>query len=106
VAGVTIHRPRGAAVIARVSSGAVRVALDDFSARVTVTDVHWQSEGAANAADRYELTVSSGAVKVTLDEYRPQAIAPAADDVDSGVEAATAIEILLDGVAARIAAMR
>jgi len=105
VAGVTIHRPRGAAVIARVSSGAVKIALDDFSARVTVTDVHWQSEGAAQAADRYELTVSSGAVKVTVDEYRPKAAAPAAaDDSDSGGDNATAIEILLDGVAARIAA--
>ena len=106
VAGVEIHRPRGVAVTAHVSSGAVNLRLDDFATRVTVGDVHWQSEGAAGAADRYELVVAGGAVKVTLDAYAPKASPPAFEAAPDDGDSASAVEILLDGVAARIAARR
>lgn len=103
VAGVDIHRPAGVAVTARVSSGAVKVRLDDFATRVAVGDVHWQSDGAGRAGDRYELEISSGAVKVTLDSYAPKATAPAALSSRGDGSAVSALEILLDGVAARVA---
>ena len=107
VANISLHRPRGTAVVAQLSSGAVRARLDDFSVPVTVADLHWASDGASSASDRYELKVSSGAVKVTMDEYEPKA-APAValqEPIATG-KPATALDILLDGVEARIAAKR
>ena len=104
VVGVTIHRPKGAAVVATVHTGAVKLKLDDYSTKVAVFDVHWQTPGAADARDRYELDVSSGAVNFALDTYTPKArrVEPApAAPVGQG-ERASALEILLDGVQARV----
>src|SRR6184192_2683554 len=77
VANVSLHRPAGSAVVARASTGAVKVRFDDFATHVTVADLHWQSEGASERANRYELQISSGAVKVTLDSYAPKVAAVA-----------------------------
>src|SRR2546421_10381549 len=63
VADVAVHRPAGVAIVATVSTGAVKVRLDDYSTRVTVSDLSWQSPRATESADRYELQVSSGVVK-------------------------------------------
>ena len=104
VVGVTLHRPRRTAVIAHVHTGAVKLKLDEFSTKVAVFDVHWQSEGAADAADRYELDVSSGAVNFELDTYTPKAErldAPPAEPKPTG-KPTTALEVLLDGVEARV----
>lgn len=108
VVDVSIHRPKGSAVVAVVHTGAVKLKLDDFSTKVAVFDVHWNSEDALAAKDRYELDVSSGAVKFALDSYTPKAL-PAAvpDDAPRAAEKATsALEILLDGVEARVKAAR
>ena len=103
VADVGLHRAAGAAVVANVSTGAVKVRLDDFSTRVTVSDVHWQSREASIAADRYELQISTGAVKIALDSYEPQETTPAAAaEPRAGGKHASALEILLDGVEARV----
>src|SRR5207248_391233 len=72
VVGVSIHRPTGAAVVAIAHTGAVKLKLDDYATRVAVFDVHWQSEGAAKARDRFELDVSSGVVNLQLDTYTPK----------------------------------
>ena len=105
VVNVAIHRPRGASVTAVVHTGAVKLKLDDYSTKVAYFDVHWQSEGAVGAPDRYELEVSSGAVDFKLDLYtpkvRPPVVAAAAEPEGP---AATALEILLDGVEARVRA--
>ena len=107
VVGVTLHRPPGVAVIAEIHSGAVRLKLDDYSSKAVVSDVRWESEGAARVADRYELRINSGVVQLTLDnkataqpqphvELRP---APAG-------KSASALEILLDGVESRVGTRR
>ncbi len=105
VVGVKLHRPRGVAVIAAISTGAVRVRLDEFNSNAVVTDLRWSSEGAEKATDRYELRISGGAVQVSLDsetksvpradtQPEPKPVAPG--------EPATALEILLDGVESRV----
>jgi AcrR family transcriptional regulator len=103
VVNVSVHRPEDAAVVATVHTGAVKLRLEEFSTRVAVFDVHWQSKGALGAADRYELDVSSGVVDFKLDTYvprvRPLATAEALPP-PSGV-ARSALEILLDGVEVR-----
>jgi TetR/AcrR family tetracycline transcriptional repressor len=106
VVSVSLHRPKGTAVVAVVHTGAVKLKLDEFSTKVAVFDVHWQSEGAADAADRYELDVSSGVVKFELDSYEPKVdrvpAAPAEPRVAG--KPASALEILLDGVESHIKA--
>src|SRR5205807_5525449 len=69
VVNVTLHRPSGAAVVALVHTGVLKLKLDDLSTKVVLSDLHWQSEGASNARDRYELDVSSGVVDLRLDVY-------------------------------------
>src|SRR5439155_300870 len=71
VVNVSLHRPRAAAVVAVAHTGAVKLKLDDFSTKVVISDVHWQSEGALEAQDRFDLDVSSGAVDLSLDTYTP-----------------------------------
>jgi AcrR family transcriptional regulator len=105
VVGVKLHRPRGVAVIAAISTGAVRVRLDEFNSNAVVTDLRWSSEGAEKAADRYELRISGGAVQVSLDSEtksvpRPDT-QPEPEPAAMG-EPATALEILLDGVESRV----
>ena len=103
VVNVAVHRPEDAAVVATVHTGAVKLRLEEFSTRVAVFDVHWQSKGALGAADRYELDVSSGVVDFKLDTYVPRMRPPAAAEAlpsPSGM-ARSALEILLDGVEVR-----
>ena len=103
VVNVSIQRPPGAAVKALAHTGAVKLKLDDFSTKVAVLDVHWQSEGADRARDRYELEVSGGVVDLKLGTYAPSAkkIDLVAADVQPQGKRSSALEILLDGVEAR-----
>ena len=105
VVNVSLHRPRGAAVIAQVHTGAFKLKLDDFSTRVAVFDMHWQTEEASAARDRYELNVSSGVVDFRLDQYTPakagRVEAAAAEPPPTG-KATSALEVLLDGVESRV----
>jgi len=102
VAGVRIHRPGGAAVVATVSSGVVRVNLDGDSHRAVVSDLRWSSEGAAEARDRYELRIAGGAMQVTLDSAsRASGDVPVEPPAPRGDER-PALDILLDGVANRV----
>jgi hypothetical protein len=104
VVGVALHRPKNAALVATLHTGALKLKLEDFSTRVAVFDVHWNTEGALGAPDRYELDVSSGVVKLELDVYTPKVTrAPSkpTEQAPAG-ESASALEILLDGVEARV----
>ncbi len=56
VVGLSLHRPRGVAVAADISPGALRVKLDDYAVNATVADSHWESvQGASDAPDRYQV---------------------------------------------------
>lgn len=107
VVNVSLHRERGAAVVAHVHTGTWKLKLDDYSTKVAVLDVHWQSDGALGARDRYELEVSSGVVDFRLDAYTPRTSAP---DTSAATPAAprpkgtpaSALDILLDGIEARV----
>ena len=106
VVNVTMHRARGTAVIAIVHTGVVKLKLDDYSTKVAVMDVNWHSGGALEARDRYELDVSSGVVDFKLDEYTPRVppaeVSPVTEQPTG--KAASALDILLDGVEARVKA--
>jgi hypothetical protein len=105
VVGVALHRAPGVAVIADCHSGALRLKLDDYSIPAVINDIHWESEGAAKAADRYELRINSGVVQLTLDTKLSSAPAPVAVPTSQAKPAgqpASALEILLDGVEARV----
>ncbi len=104
VVGLTLHRPRGVAAAADISTGAVRLKLDDYSVKAAVTDSQWESEeGAAAARDRYQLRISGGAVQVTLDsEAKTVETLVAEIPVETSREPASALEILLDGVESRV----
>jgi TetR/AcrR family transcriptional regulator, tetracycline repressor protein len=105
VAGVTLHRAPGVAVIADCHSGALRLKLDDYSIPAVISDVRWESEGAAKGADRYELRINSGVVQLTLDTRvgsTPAAIAPSTAKSTPSTQSASALEILLDGVESRV----
>jgi TetR/AcrR family transcriptional regulator, tetracycline repressor protein len=105
VVGVTLHRPPGVAVIADVHTGAVRVKLDDYSSRAVISDVRWASEGAAGAANRYELRINSGVVQLTLDtgvSSTPSTIERSTVEPNPAGQPASALEILLDGVESRV----
>jgi TetR/AcrR family tetracycline transcriptional repressor len=103
VAGVTIHRPPGVAVIADCHSGVLRLKLDDYSIPAVITDVRWESEGASTAADRYELRINSGAVQLTLDQAASVQPQPSVEaELPSIGQSASALEILLDGVESRV----
>jgi hypothetical protein len=108
VVGVMLHRPKGVAVVADISTGAVYLKLDGHSTRAAVQDLHWESEGASASPDRYALRISGGAVQVTLDseiaghdvsEPPPAAPATSGDEI-------SALEVLLDGVQARVASLK
>jgi hypothetical protein len=73
-----------------------------------VLDVHWQSDGAASSAYRYELDVSRGVVNFELDAYSPKVEridVPVSEPKAEG-RPASAVEILLDGVEARLKSRR
>ena len=103
VVDVALHRPKGVAVVAVIHTGAVKLKLDEFSTRVAVFDVHWQTEGASASRDRYELDVSSGAVKFSLDMYEAKVARAEALPAESKPvgKVVSALDILLDGVEAR-----
>ncbi len=103
VVNVSLHRPRASAVVAVVHTGAVKLKLDDYSTKVAIFDVHWQSEGALEARDRFDLDVSSGVVDFRLDTYTPKlgAVEVAPPSPEPAGKPASALEILLDGVEAR-----
>jgi hypothetical protein len=70
-----------------------------------INDVHWESEGASRAADRYELRINSGVVQLSLDTQVSSTPAPAARSTVEprpATQPASALEILLDGVEARV----
>ncbi|HEX2646864.1 MAG TPA: hypothetical protein VHO95_06525, partial [Candidatus Dormibacteraeota bacterium] len=104
VMNVALHRARGAAVVAHVHTGAVKLKLDDYSTKVAVFDVYWQSEGEAVVPNRYELDVSSGVVDFKLDSYMPKVerVEAAPVEPQPAGKAMSALELLLDGVEARI----
>lgn len=90
-------------MIADIHSGAVRLKLDDYSIKAVVSDVRWESQGAARAVDRYELRINSGVVQLTLDDKAPLKPQPRIEPQPAPVgESASAIEILLDGVESRV----
>jgi hypothetical protein len=102
VAGVTLHRPPGVAVVADISPGSVRVKLDAFTLNAATADLRWESEGASSSSDRYELRINGGAVQLTLDDKAADQPLPAASARPESPEgAASALEILLDGVESR-----
>lgn len=72
IVGVTLRRPRGAAVHATISSGSAKVRLDDRPIRAVTADVHWDTPGAVGSPDRYDLAVYSGCVRVTMDASAPE----------------------------------
>jgi hypothetical protein len=104
VAGVTLHRPHGVAVVAEIGAGAIRLKLDGYSTKAVVADERWESAGAAGAADRYELRIHSGVVvQVTLDEKATsQPRLELKPEHASDGKSASALEILLDGVESRL----
>jgi AcrR family transcriptional regulator len=101
VVNVSVHRPREAAVAAIVHTGAVKLKLEQFSTKVAVFDVRWNSDdGAPRSRDRYELDVSSGVVDFKLDTYTPKVQPledPPAQPKTTG-KPATALDFLLDGI--------
>ncbi|HKC18289.1 MAG TPA: hypothetical protein VKE27_01530, partial [Candidatus Dormibacteraeota bacterium] len=109
VVNVAIHRPREAAAVAILHTGAVKFRLDGMSSKVAVMDVHWQSKEALGTPDRYEIEVSGGVVDFKLDVYtptvRPVASATPVEPAKAG-KPATALEILLDGIEARVHSRR
>jgi hypothetical protein len=105
VVGVNLHRAPGVAVIADCHIGALRLKLDDYSIPAVINDLRWENEGATTAVDRYELRISSGVVQLTLDTQvsrTPAPIAPPTMEPRPAAQAASALEILLDGVEARV----
>ncbi len=106
IVGVTFHRPRNTAVHAAVSQGSVRVRLDDKPIRLT-SDVQWETPGALQAVNRYDLTVYSGCVRVTMDADAPAApgAAPASEAAASDRSSSRSdqgISLVLDGIEKRL----
>jgi AcrR family transcriptional regulator len=107
VVGLSLHRPRGVAVAADISAGAVRIKLDDYSVKATVMDSQWESErGASAAPNRYQLRISGGAVQVNLDSVAKEEPVKSEAPVKTVGDAVSALEMLLDGVESRIRSRR
>jgi hypothetical protein len=103
VAGLTLHRPPGVAVTAYITPPTARIKLDDFSAAAVTSDLRWESPGASASADRYELRINGGAVQVSLDDKATPSTAPGVEpEPPPARESASALDILLDGVDARM----
>jgi AcrR family transcriptional regulator len=104
VVNVALHRPPGVSAAAHISSGAVRLKLDEYSVKAAVLDSQWESEkDAMRASDRYQVRIQGGAVNVALDATAKtvKPVVVTARPAAAG-EAVSALEILLDGVEARI----
>jgi hypothetical protein len=105
VVGVSLHRPKGVAVVADIHTGVVRLKLDAYSINAVTSDVRWESEGAAGAADRYELRINSGVVQLSLDSAvsnTPSPASPRTVEPRPDSEPRSALDILLDGVQSRL----
>jgi AcrR family transcriptional regulator len=107
IVGVTMHRPRTAAVHAVVSSGSVKVRLDDKPIRTVKSDVQWDTPGAPSSPDRYDLTIYSGCVRVTMDADAPSApdvAQPALHDRGDAPawRADEGVSLILDGIEKRL----
>jgi hypothetical protein len=105
VVGVSLHRPPGVAVVADIHTGAVRLKLDGYSTKAAISDARWESEGAAGAADRYELRINSGVVQLSLDtaaSNTPSPAPPPTVETRPDTEPRSALDILLDGVQSRL----
>jgi hypothetical protein len=106
IVGVTLHRPRNTAVHAAISQGSVKVRLDDQPLRLK-SDLQWDTPGAMQATDRYDLTVYSGCVRVTMDAAAPPvrgaapSVTSVADD-PSAWRADQGISLVLDGIEKRL----
>lgn len=104
--GVTLRRPRSAAIHALVHSGSVKVRFDGRPLRVTPVDMQWESPGASRSSDRYELTVHSGCVKVSMDASAPERAVPRAEAAASDPAGTAAphdsVDLILDGIDARL----
>jgi TetR/AcrR family tetracycline transcriptional repressor len=109
IVGVTLRRPRGAAVHATISSGSAKVRLDDRPIRAVTADVHWDTPGAVASPDRYDLAVYSGCVRVTMDasapeipqQPRPSARSDVIDQPAARLE--QGVSLILDGIEKRLA---
>ena len=108
VVGLSLHRPRGVAVAADISPGVLRMKLDDHAVNATVADSHWESvQGASEAPDRYQLRINGGAVQVTLDDKATVSSPPRFEpERPAAGDAASAVDILLDGVEQRVRSRR
>jgi TetR/AcrR family tetracycline transcriptional repressor len=111
IVGVTMHRPRNAAVHAVISSGSVKVRLDDRPIRAVGSEAQWDTPGALRSADRYDLTVYSGCVRVTMDTAATAAPGVALPDPDGSAGAETwradeGVTLILDGIEQRLSALR
>jgi hypothetical protein len=88
-----------------VSSGSVKVRLDDKAIRAVKSDVQWDSS-VPTRDDRYDLAVYSGCVRVTMDTAAPvtRSAAPSSDSDggDSTWRADQGISLVLDGIEQRI----
>jgi hypothetical protein len=104
VVGVRLRRAPGIAVVADVSPGAVQLRLDGRSTTATTGESRWESSTGAGAGAHYRLKINSGSVRVTLEEDAsigaepPPAVAPQAR-----ASVSAALNVVLDGVAARSA---
>ena len=110
IVGVTVHRPRDTAVRATVSSGSVKVRLDDKPIRAMASDVQWETPGAMRSEDRYDLSVLSGCVRVTMDALAPTVpsvpLPSAASEFGDGStwRADQGVSLILDGIEQRLRA--
>ena len=109
VLGVTLSRPPDAAVHATVSAGSVKVKLDGNNLRTTTSDVHWDTPGALQRSDRYDLLIFSGCVRVSLDASAPASPpppppTPPAGDGEPAADPLASVQLLLDGIDQRLRA--
>lgn len=110
IVGVTMHRPRSAAVHAVISSGSVKVRLDDKPIRAVTSDLKWDTPGAMRSPDRYDLTISSGCVRVTMDTAAPAAAELPRSALETGDPPAwrtdEGVSLILDGIEKRLTSPR
>jgi hypothetical protein len=104
VVGLRLRRPPGVGVVADVSPGSVQLRLDDTVLAATTADARWTSDSNAAVSDHYALKISSGTVRVSLEQdptLNPRRLSPPAPHVEPQPGVAAALEVVLDGVAAR-----
>jgi hypothetical protein len=110
IVGVTMHRPPNTAVRAMLSQGSMRVRLDDKPIRLA-TETQWETPGAADATDRYDLAVYSGCVRVTMDTAAPAINGATPSATSTAGEPSVwrsdeGVSLVLDGVEKRLSEHR